>query len=185
MTIAIIVVVLLLLLFIIMRNGIIRKNNQVDNTFAGIDAYLKKRFDLIPNLVSSVQQYMSHEKNLLTEITELRAAAGKSNISSEEKVELNNRMTKALHSFNVAVENYPDLKASANFLQLQQALNEIEEQLSAARRAYNAMVTDYNNAIQTFPSSIIASISGFKTRLLFVASETERQNINVGDLFKK
>jgi LemA protein len=128
---------------------------------------------------------MQHEKSKLTEITELRAKAISGNLTDDEKVELNNKMSKALHSINVAVENYPDLKANTNFLQLQAALNEIEEQLSAARRAFNAAVNSYNNAVQMFPTNIIALIMGFKSKAYFEIIEAERQNVNVKDLFSK
>ncbi len=173
------------LILALMFNSLIGKRNQVNNAFASIDAYLKKRYDLVPNLVAAVQTYMQHEKSTLTEITELRAKAISGNLTDDEKVELNNKMSKALHSINVAVENYPDLKANTNFLQLQAALNEIEEQLSAARRAFNAAVNSYNNAVQMFPTNIIALIMGFKSKAYFEIIEAERQNVNVKDLFSK
>lgn len=180
----IIAIVVVVLILVFMINSLIGKRNQVNNAFASIDAYLKKRYDLVPNLIASVQTYMQHEKSTLTEITELRTKALSGNLSDDEKIELNNRMGKALHSINVAVENYPDLKANTNFLQLQSALNEIEEQLSAARRAFNASVLAYNNSVQMFPSNIFAMIMGMKTKAFFEATETERGNVNVKDLFK-
>ncbi len=180
----IIAIAVVVLIVVFMFNSLIGKRNQVNNAFASIDAYLKKRYDLVPNLVSSVQTYMQHEKSVLTEITELRTKALSGNLSNEEKVAINNQLGKALHSINIAVENYPDLKANTNFLQLQAALNEIEEQLSAARRAYNASVVAYNNAVQMFPTNIVALIMSFKTKEYFEASEGERQNVNIKDLFK-
>lgn len=180
----IIIIVVVALLLIILFNSLISKRNQVNNAFAGIDAYLKKRYDLIPNLVATVQQYMGHEKSIFTEITALRTEASKTNLSNEEKIDLNNKLTKAMHSFNVAVENYPDIKANTNFLQLQAAMNEIEEQLSAARRAYNAAVNSYNNTVQMFPTNLIAAILGFKAKSYFEVIDEERKNVNVNDLFK-
>lgn len=173
-----------LILFIITGyNRLIRRRNDADKAFATIDAMAKKRYDLIPNLVATVQKYMQHERETLTEITELRAKAVSGNLSDNEKVDLNNKIGRALGGIMVAVENYPELKANQNFLQLQGSLNEVEEQLSAARRAYNAAVTDYNNAVQMFPSNMFALMFGFKAKLLFEISEQERQNVDVKALF--
>lgn len=183
MSVELIVIITVLLLVVILFNSLIAKRNAVNNAFSGIDAYLKKRYDLIPNLVAAVQKYMEHERGLLTEITELRSRAISGNISDSERVELDNKISRALGAINVAVENYPDLKANTNFLQLQAALNEVEEQISAARRAYNAAVNSYNNAVQMFPTNLVAMILGFKARPFFEASETERQNVNVKNLF--
>jgi len=177
------IVVLFLIIVFAMYNGLVGKKNQCENAFAGIDATLKKRYDLIPNLVSTVKQYMKHEASTLTEITELRAKAMSGGVSSDEAVGLNNKIGKVLGGIMVAVENYPDLKASDNFQQLQRTLTEIEEQLSAARRAFNASVTDYNNAVEMFPTNIMASMMGYRRRQVFEAAEAERENPNVGDLF--
>ena len=167
-----------------MYNTLVGKKNAVEKAFGSIDVMLKKRYDLIPNLVAAVKRYMQHEAGLLTEITELRSKAMSGTLSDNEKVNLNNKITKALGGIKVAVENYPDLKANQNFLQLQGSLNEVEEQLSAARRAYNASVTDYNNAVEMFPTNMIASMIGYQRKDIFEASAEERQNVNVGKLFK-
>jgi len=180
-----VVVVVPILFLIIMYNSLIGKKNQVNNSFASIDVLLKKRYDLIPNLVASVKNYMKHEKNTLTEITELRAQAVSGNMSPDQQVDLNNKISRALSGIMVAVENYPDLKANQNFLQLQGSMNEVEEQISAARRAYNAAVTDYNNAVEMFPTNIIASMMGYKLKTLFEIVEAERENINVNNLFNE
>ncbi len=180
-----IIVVMGFLFTIILYNTLINKKNQVENVFAGIDALLKKRYDLIPNLISTVKTYMSHERNTLNEITELRAQATSAQLSDDDKISLNNKLSKALGGIMVAVENYPDLKANQNFLQLQAALNEVEEQISAARRAYNAAVTDYNNAIEMFPTNILASMMNYQRKKVFEITAVERKNINVGNLFNK
>ena len=169
----------------LLYNSLINKKNQVQNVFASIDALLKKRYDLIPNLISTVQTYMQHEKGTLTEIAQIRAKAVSGNLTDDEKVELDNKVTKALGGIMVAVENYPDLKANQNFLQLQRSLTEIEEQISAARRAYNAAVTDYNNAIEMLPTNILASIMGYQRKQVFEISQNERQNVDVKSLFDK
>lgn len=179
------IAVAFILIIIAMYNGLINRRNQVENVFGSIDALLKKRYDLIPNLVSSVQEYMKHEQGTLTKITELRTKALSGDISSDEKVEINNEMSKVLGGIKLAFENYPDLKASQNFIQMQSALNEVEEQISAARRAYNAAVTDYNNGVEMFPSSVIASFMKFKRKHVLETPEAERKNVNVKDLFNK
>ena len=131
-----------------MYNSLVDKKNQVENAFGGMDVQLKKRYDLIPNLISSVKTYMRHESDTLTEITELRTKALSGGLSNDDKVDLDNKITSKLGGIMVAVENYPDLKASDNFIQLQRSLNEVEEQISASRRSYNASVTDLNNGIE-------------------------------------
>jgi len=173
-------------LFIVMLyNGLIGKKNQVENVFGTIDTLLKKRYDLIPNLVSTVQTYMQHERGTLTEITAMRAKAVSGNLSDDEKVDLDNKVSKMMGGIMVAVENYPDLKANQNFIQLQKTLNEIEEQISAARRAYNAAVTDFNNAVEMLPTSLMASMMNYKRKQVFEIAEKERQNVDVKSLFNK
>jgi len=171
--------------FAIMYNSLINKNNKVENAFGGMDAQLKKRYDLIPNLVKSVKTYMKHEAETLTEITKLRTKAMSGNISDDEKVSLDNAITSKLGGIMVAVENYPDLKASDNFNQLQRSLNEVEEQISASRRAYNATITSYNNSVEMFPTNLIAGMMNMQRKNVFEIPETERKNIDVGDLFDK
>ena len=140
---------------------------------------------MIPNLIGAVKTYMKHEAGVLTEITELRTKIVSGQLSDDEKVDLDNKISKSIGGLMVAVENYPDLKASRNFLQLQAALNEVEEQISAARRAYNAAVTDYNNATEMFPTSFFASLMGYKMKTLFEISPTERETVNVHQLFNE
>lgn len=182
---AIVIAVVLLLFIVVLYNSLVRKKNDVENSFASIDAMLKKRYDLIPNLVATVKEYMKHEKSLLTELTELRAKAVLGEIAEDDRVELENKIVKSMSGIMVAVENYPDLKANQNFLQLQGSWNEVEEQISAARRAFNAAVTTYNNGVETFPSNIMAGIISYKRRRLFEIPEEERQNVNAKDMFNK
>jgi LemA protein len=176
-------VVLLFLIFMGIYNGLVRKRNEVENTFGAIDAMLKKRYDLLPNLVATVKEYMKYEAGVLTQITELRAKATSGNLSSDEKVVIENELARKMGSIMVAVENYPDLKANQNFMQLQGSWNEIEEQISAARRAFNAAVTIYNNSVEVFPSNIIALMFSFKRKHVFEIDESERQNISAKNLF--
>lgn len=174
----------LLLLLILMFNSLISKKNQVENAFSSVDVMLKKRFDLIPNLVSTVKAYMKHEQETLMKLTELRAKAISGDVGSDEKVDLSNQISSAVRGIMVAVENYPDLKASDNFLQLQGTWNETEEQISASRRFFNSAVTDYNNAVEMFPSNMIAGMMGYKRKQVFETPEIERQNISAKQLFE-
>lgn len=184
LTIIIIVVVAVLIISIIsMYNGLIRRRNEVDNAFGGMDVQLKKRYDLIPNLVATVKQYATHEKDLLTKVTEMRAQATSGKLSNDEKVALDNQISAGMKSIMVAVEGYPDLKASDNFINLQRTLNEVESQISAARRTFNAVITLYNNGIQTFPQNIIAGMMNMQRKEVFVIPETERQNVDVKSMF--
>lgn len=185
MSVLLIVLGVIALITILMYNSLIGKKNQVDNIFAGVDAVLKKRFDLIPNLVASVSQYMEHEKSTLEKVTELRAQAMKPGISNEQKIALDAKLTSALGAINIAMEAYPDLKANENVMHLQRSLNEIEEQISAARRAYNQAVTDLNNAIEMFPTNLIAGWMNLQRRAVFEITVTERQNVDVNALFNR
>ena len=184
MWIAIIASVVVIVIVVLLYNSLVGKKNQVINVFGTIDAMLKKRSDLLPNLISTVNTYMQHERALLEEITEMRAKAVSGRLSDDEKVDLDNKVTKALGGIMIAVENYPDLKANQNFLQLQGTMNEVEEQISAARRAYNAAVTDYNNAVEMFPTNIAASMMSYKMKKVFEISEEQRQDIDTDKLFK-
>jgi LemA protein len=184
MILLLVVAIIAVVIFIGMYNSLIGKRNAVDQSFASIDVMLKKRYDLIPNLVATVEKYMTHERELLTELTELRTRAISGDIPPDQRVEMENKLNATLGRILVSVENYPDLKSNQNFLQLQAGLNEVEEQISAARRAYNAAVTDYNNAIQMIPTSIIAGMMNMQLRTLFEASAIERQNVDVRNLFQ-
>ncbi len=177
------IVIAVICIIIVLRNSVINTKNQVENAYAGIDVQLTKRYDLIPNLIETVKQYMEHEKELLSSLTELRIQATKPNLSSQEKVELDNKISKDMGKMMISVENYPDLKASENFVNLQQSLSEIEEQLSASRRFYNSAVTDYNNSIDMFPSSIFATQLGYKRRDLFIAPDHKKAELHVGTMF--
>jgi len=179
-TIAIIVVILGLL-----YNFLVSKKNQVENIYASVDTLLRKRFDLIPSLIATVQEAMKHEKTTLEEITKLRSEAMKPNVPSDKMVDLDSKLSSLLGTIMVAVEDYPDLKANENILNLQHSLNEVEEQLSAGRRAYNQSVTDYNNAVEMFPTNILAGYMRYGRKKVFSISEVERKNVNVKELLTK
>ena len=178
-----IILIVLAIVLVLMYNSLVAKKNQVENIFASVDTQLKKRYDLVPNLVASVSKYMEHEKSILEDITKLRSEANKPNISDEHKMALDTKMSAALGSIMIAVENYPDLKANENVMHLQRSLNEVEEQIAASRRAYNQAVTDYNNAIEMLPTNFMASAMNYKRKEVFEISEGERKNVNVKELF--
>ncbi len=177
-------IVFLLILGITLRNSLVTKKNAVDNAFASIDVMLKKRYDLIPNLVETVKVYMNYEKETLSKITELRTKALSSTISPDQKIQLDNQLSGAIRSILVSVENYPQLKANENFMQLQRAWNEAEDQIAAARRSYNAAVNEYNTACDVFPSNMIANWMKYQKKTYFEIPEQERQNLNAKELFK-
>lgn len=170
----IIIVVVVLFWIIINYNLLVRDKNLIKEAWSGIDVQLKRRHNLIPNLVSTVQGYSTHERNLLESITQKRSAAVKyDNIKDKAPVESD--LSGMLKNLFIAVENYPDLKASENFLNLQNQLVEIEDQLQYARRYYNGAVRNYNIRVESFPSKIIAAVFNFKQENFFeISLATER-----------
>lgn len=179
-----IVIIAIGILVVLMYNSLIAKKNGVENTYGSIEVMLKKRYDLIPNLVDVVKEYMGYENEILKEITELRTQVLKNDLSQNEKVELNNEISNKLGGIKVAVEAYPELKANENFLNLQRNLNEVESQIAAARRTYNTAVTDYNNAIEMFPSNILAGFLKYQRKELFQVNSMEREEIRINNLFE-
>ncbi len=183
MLIPLIIVAVLIFMLVSIYNGLIKKKNSVESSFSGIDVMLKKRYDLIPNLVEVVKTFMTHEKDLLTEITALRAKAMSPNISSDEKVKLNNQISKTMGGIMVAVESYPDIKSNTNFLKLQGSWENIESEISGARTFYNSTVLALNNAIEMFPSNMVAGYMKLYPREFFETPEEEKSNVNAKELF--
>jgi len=174
-----VILVALLLIVILLFNGLVRKRNAADFAFSCIDAQLKKRFDLIPNLVAVVKGYAAHEAVVLREVTELRAQLAETAPDTRQRFDVETQLGEKLPALVAVAENYPALKADTQFLQLQRTLTEIEEQISAARRAFNAAIYDYNNAVQTIPSSLVASLCGYRLRDYFHINDAERANPGV------
>jgi LemA protein len=166
----------------VVYNDLLRRRNRVEQAYSTIDVQLTQRYDLIVKLVESVKQYMGHERSLLDEITRLRTRAAEST-SADKRLEADGELTRALGKLQVTVENYPQLRASETFVQLQRSLNEVEEQLAAARRADNGAVVDYNTAVQAFPSSLVAGPMGFGLRRVFTADERKRGDVDMRSLF--
>lgn len=169
------IIFVVIILVIIVYNTMLKKRNKVKTAFSSLDVMLKKRYDIMPNLVSMVQKYMGHESDILTSITELRSRAEKTN-KIDESIELNQKLDDTIKKLNISVERYPELKANENFLHMQAILNDVEEQISAARRTYNANVESYNTFIGMIPINIFAFIFRFKQYKLFEISEIEREN---------
>tara|TARA_R110002096_G_scaffold173997_6_gene349611 strand:- start:8724 stop:9281 length:558 start_codon:yes stop_codon:yes gene_type:complete len=160
-------------------NGFIAKRNQARSALSSVDVHLKKRHDLIPNLVNTVKGIMQHENDLLTKITELREQAANRDIESSERMTLESEISSNLGAISVRAEAYPELKSSDNFIHLQKSLNEVEEQVSAARRAHNGAVEMFNNALEMFPSSIVGNAMNLKKMAFFEAAEVERAPVKV------
>ncbi len=168
-----IVVVLIALWLISMYNRLVSLRNNRENAFANIDVQLKQRYDLVPQLVSTVKGYATHEKELLERVTNARTVAmGATTIN--DKIDANNQLSAALAGLKVSVEAYPDLKANQNFLQLQTELADIENKLAAVRRNFNSTTKELNTAVQSFPANIIAGMFGFHKESMFEVLPEER-----------
>jgi LemA protein len=176
----ILIVVGILLIIVIwvvsLFNGLVKLRNRRQNAFADIDVQLRQRHDLVPQLVDTVKGYATHERELLTKITEARSAAMNAT-SINDKIAAEQQLGSALQGLKVAVEAYPDLKANQNFLQLQGELSDIENKLAAARRFFNGATTEYNNAVESFPGNLIARNFGFKREVLFDLGEDGRKQM--------
>ena len=175
MEILVIVIVVVLLSGVGIYNNLVSLRNNVKKSESGIDVYLNERFDLIPNLVECVKGYSKHEREIFEEVTRLRNEYKSSGNDLEKAEVLNNKMNQLI----AVAENYPDLKASEQYLNLQNALTKIESQLQAARRIYNSDVTEYNNKLEVIPSNLIANMFGFKPEKLFEIEEYKRENIKI------
>ena len=178
LTIIIIVVAVIILAIIFLYNSLIRLKNEVNNSFSQIDVQLKRRNDLIPNLVQTVKGYMKHEKGVLESVTKARTSIMKAS-TIQQKAKASNQISEALKTIFAVSENYPNLKANENFLQLQEELTGTENKVSYSRQHYNDIVMKFNNKIQVFPNNFLANTLGFKEKELFTATESERKNIKV------
>ena len=170
-------VVLVILLYVVgLYNSLVRLRNNRENAFANIDVQLKQRHDMIPQLVATVKGYATHEKTLLEEVTRARTAA-MSATSINDKVQAENALSAALAGLKVSVEAYPELKANANFQQLQSEIADVENKLSATSRFFNSATKELNVGVQSFPANIIAGMFGFHTEPMFEIPQTERATI--------
>jgi LemA protein len=172
------VLVVVLVVAIYFYNRLVRLRNEVDTGWANIDVQLKRRNDLIPNLIETVKGYAAHERGVFEEVTKARAAMAGATTPGEAGA-ADSLLGQALGKLFAVAEAYPDLKASTNFLQLQSELTDTEDKIAAARRYYNATVLAYNNATQTFPSLLLARARGFTAREFFAADQSERGPVAV------
>ena len=179
MSIVIIVLVILLLVFIIaVFNALIKLRNSVKDHWSQIDIQLKRRFDLIPNIVETVKAYAKHEEETLKEVVEARNLYEKST-THEEAINADLKLNEYVPKLIALAEAYPELKANENFVHLQKELSETEDKIAYARQFYSDSVLKYNNKLQTFPNNIIAKLFGFKAEEFFKANENERENVKV------
>ena len=171
------VVILIIVLWMVsLYNRLVSLRNRRQNAFADIDVQLRQRHDLVPQLVETVKGYASHERGVLTQVTEARTAAMSAK-TIDDKIVAEQQLTSALQGLRVQVEAYPDLKANQNFLQLQEELSDIENKLAAARRFFNGATTEYNNAVESFPGNLIARNFGFQRELFFDLGEDTRRRM--------
>ena len=171
------VIVLLALWAVGIYNSLVKLRNNRENAFANIDVQLKQRHDLIPQLVATVKGYAQHEKELLTRVTEARAAAMNAT-GINDKIQAENQLSSALAGLRVSLEAYPDLKANQNFLQLQSEISDIENKLAAVRRYFNTATRELNNKVQTFPANILAGMFGFQKEPMFEVPKEERASMD-------
>ena len=175
----VLIIIFLIIAFIISTyNGLVQSKMKVDNAWSQIDVQLQRRFDLIPNLVETVKGYMTHEQETFEKIASLRTSWANAT-SVNDKVELNNQLSSTLKTLMAVSENYPELKANENFLQLSEELSNTENKLSFSRQFYNDTVTMYNTKLQVFPSNIIAGMFNFTARELFKTDDEARKNVKV------
>ncbi len=172
------IIVLVLIYFGVTYNSFVKLNNTVKEAFSTMDVYLKKRWDLIPNIVETVKGYAKHEKSTLKEIIELRNNTY-DNMSTNEKVDVNNKLSQEINKLMVVTEAYPDLKANENFKDLSQQLTKVEDDIANSRKYYNGAVRIFNDKVQMFPSNIVARMLGFREQKMFEVSEIERENVKV------
>lgn len=176
--IVLVIVVLLLLWLVGVYNSLIRLKNRVQEAWSDIDVQLKRRYDLIPNLVETVRGYMKHEDSVFTKVTQARSQAMQAT-GAQNKAEAENALSGTLKSLFAVAEGYPELKASQNFLQLQDEISDTENKIQASRRFYNGQVRDFNTKIQVFPTNLIANMLKFTAYEYFEANEQEKENVKV------
>jgi LemA protein len=169
---------IILIYFIITLNSLIQLRNKVKEAFATMDVYLKRRWDLIPSLVEIVKGYATHEKDTFENVADLRSNSY-DNMNQKDKINSNLKMNDLIKKLMLLKENYPELKANQNFMDLSKNLTETEDLIANSRKYYNAVVRMYNNKVEMFPSNLVAKLLGYKDEKMFEATEEEKQNVNV------
>lgn len=176
--------IVIILFIILIYNSLVGKRNQIENAEGALDAVLKQRFDLIPQLIEVTKQYVTHEEKLLERLVELRSLGAQAQ-SLKEKSQIDVEMSAELKKFSMTIENYPQLLSNNNFTKLQDAMIDLEKNISASRRFYNSSVIEFNDAIQMFPGVLLASSMGLQKRDRFSIEENEKNIPNTKELFKK
>ncbi len=171
------IIVVVILYVLIVNNSIIKYFNRVKEAFSTMDVYLKKRFDLIPNLVETVKSYANYENKTLEDI--IKARNSYDNFSNEKKIEENKKAVNEINKLIALTESYPELKANENFIKLSDQLTSIENDIANSRKYYNATVREYNNKIGIFPNNIVAKLFNHKEEKMFSVNENERDNVKV------
>lgn len=172
------IVAVLLIYTLVIYNSLVSLSNRVEEAFSTMDVYLKKRWDLIPNIVETVKGYAKHEKATLESVTSLRNGTY-NQMSASEKINANEQLTAGVTKLMMLAENYPDLKANQNFLDLSSQLTKVEDDIANSRKYYNAVVRNLNNKVEMFPSNIVAGMFGYKRRKMFETDNSERENIQI------
>ncbi len=172
------IIIIILIMLFVTYNSFVKLSNKVKEAFSTMDVYLKKRWDLIPNIVETVKCYAKHEKDTLKEVIELRSD-DYDKMSVDEKIKTNEQISKGISKIMALAESYPDLKASENYKNLSVQLTKIEDDIANSRKYYNGTVRIYNNKVEMFPSNIIAKIFGYKSKNMFEASKSERENVKI------
>ena len=175
---ALIVFVVLIIYVLVLYNSFIKLDNKVEEAFSTMDVYLKKRWDLIPNLVRVVKGYSTYEKQTFKEIVNLRNNTY-DDLPNNEKIKKNEVLSNGINKIIALAENYPDLKASSNYKDLSDKLTKVNDDITYARKYYNGCVRIYNNKVEMFPNNIFAKLFGYKTKLMFETSDEEKKNISV------
>lgn len=172
------IIIVLLIYIFVLYNSFVKLDNKVNEAFSTMDVYLKKRWDLIPNIVEVVKGYSKHEKNTLEELVSLRNKTY-DNMSNNEKIKTNESISNDISRIMVLAESYPELKASENFINLSKNLTKVEDEIANSRKYYNAVVRMFNNKVSMFPSNICAKIFGYKEKDMFEANSNERENVSI------
>ncbi len=178
-----IIIILMVFYSIGLYNKIIKKKNMRENAFADVDVYLKQRHDMIPQLLETVKGYMNHEANTLIEVTKARQqCVSASSINDKIGAEIN--LNRSMRGFNIAIEDYPELKANENFLRLQSDIKQMEDQIARSRTFFNKATRDYNDSIETFPASSIAGMYGFEQETMFDLGDDQRELLEIAPEIK-
>ena len=173
-----IIVIAIIIYVLVLYNSFIKLDNKVDEAFSIMDVYLKKRWDLIPNLVETVKGYSKHEKETLSKVIDLRNNTY-DNLSNNEKIRKNEVLSNSINKIIALAESYPDLKASSNYKDLSDKLTKVNDEIANSRKYYNGCVRIYNNKVEIFPNNIFAKMFGYKSKLMFEANDKEKKNVNV------